>query len=287
MTLVDLPIKSVSDPDHAPLSPGTSSHRKDPVRFKKLKARSPESRVRRTTATFKAIASSGCISCNAQQQLMNLKAVDARLEPCVECDRLFQNMQFLRMDRSLIHGWGLFATRRIPADQPVIEYTGEIIRFAIVERRQAFYEENGNVGSYIFRLEGGDEYIDATICGGPAKFVNHSCEPNCSTKLMHFDGKPHIVIYSIRDIEPGEELCYDYKLDPEPKEKRFQCMCGSKKCKGWLNWSDKQETAETTCVALYKLLMDRKAAQKAEEEAKSQEAGQEKETQSEEQKQES
>ena len=50
--------------------------------------------------------------------------------------------------------------------------------------------------------------------GGLARYINHSCEPNCYTKTVRVDGTPHIVIYSKRNIRPGEELLYDYMVIP-------------------------------------------------------------------------
>ena len=51
-----------------------------------------------------------------------------------------------------------------------------------------------------------------TVQGGLARFINHSCEPNCFTKIITVEGHKHIVIYSKRHIAPGEELSYDYKV---------------------------------------------------------------------------
>ena len=107
------------------------------------------------------------------------------------------------------------------------------------------YEKEGNNGSYIFRLFG-DTYIDATRIGGKARFINHSCDPNCETKIMDLFGEKHVVIVALRDIEPYEELVYDYKIEFESKDKRIKCCCGSAKCKGWLNWNEQAELLDTT-----------------------------------------
>ena len=260
VTLEDVPIAAICERTVLNQRNETVAHvDRIPSRFRKLRTRSAADRTRRIREGEDAVLRAGCLSnnCEHQEFRMDLHAVDLRIEPCVVREKLFWNMQSLRMDRSLIHGWGLFTTRPVPANEPVIEYTGEVIRLAIVDKRQELYETLGNMGSYIFRLEGGDMYIDATITGGPAKYVNHSCEPNCTTKFLNFDGKPHIIIYSLRDIEVGEELSYDYKLDYEPKEKRIECMCGSKRCKGWLNWSEKHEEEEKTFLELYEVLKKR------------------------------
>lgn len=259
ITLQDVPVETLitlkqckPDPYPTPCSQGKRKQKERvlPSRFKPLKTRSQESRKKRIQQTFTTTDETPRLSLDYEQQKyhMRLQAIDYRLNTSIEQMKLFENMQSLRMDRSLIHGWGLFATRDIPANEPVIEYTGELIRLQVVDRRQAIYEKQGNLGSYIFRLDNGGLYIDATVTGGPAKFINHSCDPNCASKNMFFDGQEHIVIFSIRNISRGEELTYDYKLDYEGEDKRIQCMCGAKNCKQWLNWHEEKKPDEGQVV---------------------------------------
>lgn len=78
--------------------------------------------------------------------------------------------------------------------------------------------------------------MDATCKGGVARFANHCCEPNCYTRIITAGGKPRIVLYSKRPIEPGEEITYNYNFDiDEDPTLRIPCRCGSKGCKGFLN----------------------------------------------------
>lgn len=154
--------------------------------------------------------------------------------------QLRENLRKLRYDQSLIHQWGVYTTEPIRKNEAIIEYIGEIIRLRVADKRQIRYEAEGNNGSYIFQLEK-DKLIDATHKGGLARFINHSCTPNCATQVKFFDNENHIIIYAKRDINPYEELCYDYKMEYEPKEKRIRCLCGSPNCKQWLNWSEKAE----------------------------------------------
>uniref|UniRef100_A0ACD5XLP7 Uncharacterized protein n=1 Tax=Avena sativa TaxID=4498 RepID=A0ACD5XLP7_AVESA len=98
--------------------------------------------------------------------------------------------------------------------------------------REAQYEKSGIGSSYLFRLD--DDYVvDATKRGGLARFINHSCEPNCYTKVITVEGKKKIFIYSKRRIHAGEELTYNYKFPLE--EKKIQCHCGSQRCRGSMN----------------------------------------------------
>lgn len=153
---------------------------------------------------------------------------------------LRDNLKKLRFDESFIHQWGVFTTEPIRKDEPIIEYIGEIIRLRVVEKRQLKNESEGNNGSYIFQLEK-DKCIDATHKGGLARFINHSCNPNCATQAVNFAGANHIIIYAKRNIHAYEELCYDYKMEYESKEKRIRCLCGAPNCKQWLNWSEEAE----------------------------------------------
>ncbi|GAU39686.1 hypothetical protein TSUD_320990 [Trifolium subterraneum] len=132
----------------------------------------------------------------------------------------------LRFQRSKIHDWGLVALEPIEADDFVIEYIGELIRSRISDIRELQYEKMGIGSSYLFRLDDG-YVVDATKRGGIARFINHSCEPNCYTKVIAVEGQKKIFIYAKRHIKAGEEITYNYKFPLE--DKKIPCNCGSKK----------------------------------------------------------
>ncbi|XP_042507493.1 histone-lysine N-methyltransferase ATXR7 isoform X2 [Macadamia integrifolia] len=138
----------------------------------------------------------------------------------------------LRFQRSKIHDWGLVALEPIEAEDFVIEYVGELIRPRISDIRERQYEKMGIGSSYLFRLDDG-YVVDATKRGGIARFINHSCEPNCYTKVISVDGQKKIFIYAKRQISSGEEITYNYKFPLE--EKKIPCNCGSKRCRGSMN----------------------------------------------------
>ncbi|KAA3681531.1 histone-lysine N-methyltransferase SETD1 [Paragonimus westermani] len=134
--------------------------------------------------------------------------------------------------KSPIHAWGLIALEPILAEEMVIEYVGQVVRKGVAELRERQYEAKGIGGSYLFRID--DDYvIDATMCGNNARFINHSCQPNCYAKIITVEGKKKIVIYSKRDINVMEEITYDYKFPYE--EEKIPCLCGSSACRGTLN----------------------------------------------------
>ncbi|KAJ5585339.1 uncharacterized protein N7459_005139 [Penicillium hispanicum] len=141
----------------------------------------------------------------------------------------------VRFARSAIHNWGLYAEENITANDMIIEYVGEKVRQQVADMRERRYLKSGIGSSYLFRIDE-NTVIDATKRGGIARFINHSCTPNCTAKIIKVDGSKRIVIYALRDIERDEELTYDYKFEREwDSDDRIPCLCGSTGCKGFLN----------------------------------------------------
>ncbi|RDA89929.1 hypothetical protein CP533_3290 [Ophiocordyceps camponoti-saundersi (nom. inval.)] len=141
----------------------------------------------------------------------------------------------VKFARSAIHNWGLYAMENIGKDDMIIEYVGEEVRQQIAEIREKRYLKSGIGSSYLFRIDD-DTVIDATKKGGIARFINHSCMPNCTAKIIKVEGSKRIVIYALRDIALNEELTYDYKFEREIGSlDRIPCLCGTAACKGFLN----------------------------------------------------
>uniref|UniRef100_A0A8C9VI72 Histone-lysine N-methyltransferase 2C n=1 Tax=Scleropages formosus TaxID=113540 RepID=A0A8C9VI72_SCLFO len=135
--------------------------------------------------------------------------------------------------RSRIQGLGLYAARDIEKYTMVIEYVGTVLRNAVANRKEKIYESQ-NRGVYMFRIDS-EHVIDATLRGGPARYINHSCAPNCVAEVVTFERGHKIIISSIRKIQKGEELCYDYKFDLEDDQHKVPCHCGAVNCRKWLN----------------------------------------------------
>ncbi|KAM9077125.1 histone-lysine N-methyltransferase 2C isoform 3-T6 [Megaptera novaeangliae] len=135
--------------------------------------------------------------------------------------------------RSRIQGLGLYAARDIEKHTMVIEYIGTIIRNEVANRKEKLYESQ-NRGVYMFRMDS-DHVIDATLTGGPARYINHSCAPNCVAEVVTFERGHKIIISSSRRIQKGEELCYDYKFDFEDDQHKIPCHCGAVNCRKWMN----------------------------------------------------
>ncbi|XP_073338890.1 histone-lysine N-methyltransferase 2B isoform X2 [Pagrus major] len=135
--------------------------------------------------------------------------------------------------RSEIHGRGLFCKRNIEAGEMVIEYAGNVIRAVLTDKREKYYDSKG-IGCYMFRIDDFD-VVDATMQGNAARFINHSCEPNCYSRVINVDGRKHIVIFALRKIYRGEELTYDYKFPIEDENSKLHCNCGARRCRRFLN----------------------------------------------------
>lgn len=140
---------------------------------------------------------------------------------------------------SNVHGWGLFADHAIKKGALVAEYVGEYVSIPTANLREKFYEER-RIQDYQFRVSA-NHVIDATIHGGYARYMNHSCDPNCFAKIIDGDAPnehlKRVVVYSQRDIEAEEEVTYDYQFPLEfDVNARITCNCGAKNCRGFMNW---------------------------------------------------
>jgi uncharacterized protein len=135
--------------------------------------------------------------------------------------------------RSAIHGRGVFAASDIPRGTRIVEYRGERISY---DRACELYPDFEDEPTHTFLFEIEDNLvIDAGQRGNAARWINHSCAPNC--EAVEEDGR--IFIEAIRRIRAGEELGYDYNITLEEKHtpterRRWGCRCGSKTCRGTL-----------------------------------------------------
>ncbi|KAN0089891.1 histone H3-K4 methyltransferase Set1 [Hyaloscypha variabilis] len=153
----------------------------------------------------------------------------------LQFNQLKKRKKPVKFARSAIHNWGLYAMENIPMNDMIIEYVGEKVRQQVAEVRENRYLKSGIGSSYLFRIDE-NTVIDATKKGGIARFINHSCTPNCTAKIITVEKSKRIVIYALRDIAQNEELTYDYKFEREiGSTDRIPCLCGTAACKGFLN----------------------------------------------------
>lgn len=165
----------------------------------------------------------------------------------------------IEVRRSGVHGQGVFALTDIARGERIIEYLGEVISWDEAQRRHPHDPQDPN-HTFYFHID--DEHvIDALHHGNDARWINHSCEPNC--RADEEDGR--IFITARRRIKAGEELNYDYglvidePLTPELKAD-YPCWCGSKKCRGTLLSSDLESADERESKKKKKKAGDKKKA---------------------------
>ena len=171
---------------------------------------------------------------------------------------LFRRVAF---GKSSIHGWGAFARVDFLPGDMVSEYQGELLRPSISVRfgsypqpclaaavasidglgrdqlqdlrEKAIYNDKVGAGTYVFALD--DRFnVDATLAGNITHMLNHSCEPNCYSRLVEVDGVCHVIIFAGKSgVRRGEELTYNYRFGGA--EDRLKCNCGAPGCRGTVN----------------------------------------------------
>ena len=141
------------------------------------------------------------------------------------------NSDSIEVRESDIQGKGIFAIKRIPKGKRIIEYIGERIT---PEEETERYDDESMARHHTFLFAVDDKVtIDAGRIGNDAKYINHSCEPNCEA----VDEEGRIFVEAIKTIQPGAELYYDYAFEQEPPLTQelidlYPCYCGTKKCRG-------------------------------------------------------
>ena len=216
-------------------------------------------------------------------------------------ERVRRLAPFLRVDRSERHGLGVFAECDIPPMETIMEYRGEIIRRVVADKRERDYAREANhpgkkkrpekddvgtdeknddgenhksldAATYMFGADPlfPDLVIDATRKGNATRFVNHSCDPNCATRVdraprplankrkpkgekaaaaaaagAKFGAKngggganrarPIVTLYTLTFVPAGTELTYDYMFAPDEPGNEVACACGAEKCRGTIN----------------------------------------------------
>ncbi|KAL1552229.1 hypothetical protein AAHA92_13054 [Salvia divinorum] len=140
--------------------------------------------------------------------------------------------------KSGIHALGLYTSQFISCGAMVVEYVGEIVGLRVADRRESEYHSGKKLqhksACYFFKIDK-EHIIDATRKGGIARFVNHSCEPNCVAKIISVRTEKKVVFFAERDIYPGEEITYDYHFNHEDEGEKIPCYCNSKNCRRYLN----------------------------------------------------
>lgn len=139
----------------------------------------------------------------------------------------------IEVQRSGIHGRGVYAARDIKKGERIIEYTGRIISWKEADRVPPSDPDDPN-HTFLFSLSDGKRVIDASAARNAARWINHSCDPNCETEETD-EGR--VFIEALRAIPRGAELHYDYCLVIDEKitkklKREYRCLCGAPNCRG-------------------------------------------------------
>jgi hypothetical protein len=172
------------------------------------------------------------------------------------------SQSYFEIRSSPIQGRGAFATRRIRKGTRLIEYVGERISHAEADRR---YDDDTmkRHHTFLFTLNN-RTVIDAAVNGNEARFINHSCDPNCEAVI----DSGHIYIETTKTIQPGQELVYDYQYERAPDadesdEARYPCRCGAPNCRGTILAPPKRKRAAASAKRGKGATKRKKAAKKS------------------------
>jgi SET domain-containing protein len=146
----------------------------------------------------------------------------------------------IRVRRSRLHGRGAFALRRIRKGTRIIEYLGDRVSHREADRRYD-HKTTEDAHTFLFIVDRG-VVIDAGTNGNDARYINHSCDPNCESVIED----RRVFIEAVRTIQPGDELTYDYQIgrdrdDPPNVDEIFACRCGTGSCRGTMLWPPKRK----------------------------------------------
>lgn len=180
---------------------------------------------------IEGVPEAACGSMNCMNRMVHVECHPTHCPCGEEC----QNQRFQRRSYASVNilqtekkGQGLEAAEFIEEGQFVIEYVGEVISHDTCMDRLDACEKN----FYVIALDNG-VYVDASKKGNIARFMNHSCDPNCRTEKWQVRGHWRVGIFALTDIEKGTELTFDYQFQRVGKEKQ-RCYCGAANCRGFL-----------------------------------------------------
>ncbi len=145
----------------------------------------------------------------------------------------------IEVRNSPVHGRGVFAVQPIKKGTRILEYLGDRVSHEAADKRYEDHDESDN-HTFLFIVDK-KTVIDAGVGGNDARFINHQCKGNCESIIEN----RRVFIDAARDIEPGQELGYDYEIgrekdDPPNVDEIYACRCGSPQCRGTMLWPAKK-----------------------------------------------
>lgn len=183
----------------------------------------------------------------------------------IECDstclcgsnctnRVIQNGTVASIERFMTKnkGWGVKACEPIKSGKFVIEYIGEVVSASTFENRMKEDYKN-NLHHYGLKISR-DLLIDSHNMGNMSRYVNHSCRPNCTLQRWEVDGLPRMALFSLNDIEKGEEITFNYNFTTFKDAQK--CKCGAKECIGYITSQSKSRQKTASKLNDYKNLVE-------------------------------
>uniref|UniRef100_A0A7N8YA01 Histone-lysine N-methyltransferase, H3 lysine-36 specific n=1 Tax=Mastacembelus armatus TaxID=205130 RepID=A0A7N8YA01_9TELE len=217
---------------------------KKPPPYRHIKVNRAIGKVQFITADLSEIPRCNCKAsdenpCGVDSECINrMLMYECHPQVCVAGERC-QNQAFTKRQytpveifRTLSRGWGLRGVADIKKGAFVSEYVGEVIDEEECRTRIRHAQENDISNFYMLTLDK-DRIIDAGPRGNQARFMNHSCQPNCETQKWTVNGDTRVGLFALQEIPKGEELTFNYNLECLGNGKTA-CKCGAPNCSGFL-----------------------------------------------------
>nr|XP_055033870.1 histone-lysine N-methyltransferase, H3 lysine-36 specific [Misgurnus anguillicaudatus] len=224
---------------------------KKPPPYKHIKVNRPIGKVQIITADLSEIPRCNCKAedenpCGIDSECINrMLLYECHPQVCPAGERC-QNQSFTKREyteveifRTLSRGWGLRGVRDIKKGAFVSEYVGEVIDEEECRTRIKQAQESDICNFYMLTLDK-DRIIDAGPKGNQARFMNHSCQPNCETQKWTVNGDTRVGLFALEDVPTGVELTFNYNLECLGNGKTV-CKCGASNCSGFLGVRPKNQ----------------------------------------------
>ncbi|KAH6572952.1 hypothetical protein BASA60_006297 [Batrachochytrium salamandrivorans] len=182
------------------------------------------------------------MACGEESDCINRQlSLECSVEDCSTgsaCkNRRFQLCEYapIQVARAGLKGFGVFAMEDIPMGTFIIEYCGEVISASLFHKRTVEHSESKARHFYFMSLKK-NEFIDASKKGNCSRFLNHSCDPNCTLQKWLVGDTLRIGLFALRTIPKGTEVTFDYKFE-RYGSKAQDCHCGASVCTGSIGGS--------------------------------------------------
>ncbi|XP_041947876.1 histone-lysine N-methyltransferase, H3 lysine-36 specific isoform X2 [Alosa sapidissima] len=224
---------------------------KKPPPYRHIKVNRPIGKVQIITADLSEIPRCNCKAsdenpCGIDSECINrMLLYECHPQVCpagAHCqNQSFTKRQYSQVEifRTLTRGWGLRCCSDIKKGAFVSEYVGEVIDEEECRARIKHAQEN-DIGNFYMLTLDKDRIIDAGPKGNEARFMNHSCQPNCETQKWTVNGDTRVGLFALKDVTAGTELTFNYNLECLGNGKTV-CKCGASNCSGFLGVRPKNQ----------------------------------------------